>query len=218
VGVDLKKVSPRYTWAAQRQPPCTCMQLKACTPIHATVASTSRVCPPLMVEKQMETCIDPPLPCCVGRMYVQWREREHEASNELVATNLNVVAVLTQCRLVKFFLCLFMHAQPRLLNALVDYWHPDVEAFMLEGKSLVPTIEDIYFLTDLSRRGEPVNFQTFPVGPSKVSELIDEYCEAGMVWFLISFCVLWIMCAKMYLHVYVHDLFICGQDANLKCD
>jgi hypothetical protein len=32
------------------------------------------------------------------------------------------------------------------------------------------------------------------------------------------FCVLWIMCAKMYLHVYVHDLFICGQDANLKCD
>jgi hypothetical protein len=32
------------------------------------------------------------------------------------------------------------------------------------------------------------------------------------------FCVLWIMCAEMYLHVYVHDLFICGKDANLKCD
>ena len=32
------------------------------------------------------------------------------------------------------------------------------------------------------------------------------------------FCVLWIMCEKMYLHVNVHDLFICGQDANLKCD
>jgi hypothetical protein len=50
---------------------------------------------------------------------------------------------------------------------------------MLEGQSLVPTTEDIYFLTGLSRRGEPVNFQTFPAGPSKVSELIDEYCEAG---------------------------------------
>jgi hypothetical protein len=34
-------------------------------------------------------------------------------------------------------------------------------------------------LTGLSRRGEPVNFQTFPVGPSKVSELIAEYCVAG---------------------------------------
>jgi hypothetical protein len=51
---------------------------------------------------------------------------------------------------------------------------------MLEGKSLVPTTEDIYFLTSLSRRGEPVNFQTFPAEPSKVSELIAEYCEAGI--------------------------------------
>jgi hypothetical protein len=50
---------------------------------------------------------------------------------------------------------------------------------MLEGQSLVPTTEDIYFLTGLSRRGEPVNFQTFPAGPSKISELIAEHCEAG---------------------------------------
>jgi hypothetical protein len=50
---------------------------------------------------------------------------------------------------------------------------------MLEGQSLVPSTEDIYFLTGLSRRGELVNFQTFHVGPSKVSELVAEYCEAG---------------------------------------
>jgi hypothetical protein len=50
---------------------------------------------------------------------------------------------------------------------------------MIEGKSLVPTTEDIYFLTGLSRRGEPVNFHTFLARPSKVSELIEEYCEAG---------------------------------------
>jgi hypothetical protein len=72
-----------------------------------------------------------------------------------------------------------MRAQPRLLNALINYWHPDVEAFMLEGKSLVPTTEDIYFLTGLSRRGEPVNFRMFPAGPSKISKLIAEHCEDG---------------------------------------
>jgi hypothetical protein len=112
-------------------------------------------------------------------MYVQWREREHEAISELVVGDLNVMAMLMQCGLLKFFLCLFMRAQPRLLNALIDYWHPDVEAFMLEGKSLVPTTEDIYFLTSLSRRGEPVNFRMFPVGPSKISELIAKQREAG---------------------------------------
>ena len=66
-------------------------------------------------------------------MYVQWREREHKAANELVVADPNVMAVLTQCGLVKFFLCLFMCTQPRLLNALVDYWHPDAKAFMIEG-------------------------------------------------------------------------------------
>ena len=50
---------------------------------------------------------------------------------------------------------------------------------MLEGKSLVPTTEEIYFLTGLSRRGEPINFRTFPSGPHNISELIGIYCEVG---------------------------------------
>jgi hypothetical protein len=112
-------------------------------------------------------------------MYVHWREREHEAANEAAAADPNIMAALTQCGMVKFFLCPFMRAQPRLSNALVDYWHPNAEAFMIEGQSLVPTTEDIYFLTGLSRRGESVNLQTFPTGPSRVSELIAEYCVAG---------------------------------------
>jgi hypothetical protein len=48
-----------------------------------------------------------------------------------------------------------------------------------EGQSLVPMIEDIYFFTGLSRRGEPINFRTFPSRPHNISELIGLYCEAG---------------------------------------
>jgi hypothetical protein len=44
---------------------------------------------------------------------------------------------------------------------------------------LTPTTEYIYFLTGLSRRGEPVNLHTFPTGARKVSQLIAEYCVAG---------------------------------------
>jgi hypothetical protein len=98
---------------------------------------------------------------------VHWREREHEAANEAVAADPNVMAVLTQCGLVKFFLCPFMRAQPRLLNALVDYWHPDAEAFMIEGQSLTPTTKDIYFLTGLSRRGEPSTYRLFLRGRAR---------------------------------------------------
>jgi hypothetical protein len=54
-------------------------------------------------------------------MYVHWREREHEEVSELVEEDPNVVATLMQCGLLKYFLCPFMRAHPRLLNALVDY-------------------------------------------------------------------------------------------------
>jgi hypothetical protein len=67
-----------------------------------------------------------------------------------------------------------MRAQPRLLNTLVDYWHPDVEEFMIEGQSLTPMIEDIYFLTGLSRRGEPINLCTFPPGPFNIEDYIRD--------------------------------------------
>jgi hypothetical protein len=72
-----------------------------------------------------------------------------------------------------------MREQPRLLNALDDYWHTDAEAFMIEGNSLNPTTEDIYFLTGLSRRGERVNLWTFPPRPFNIKDYINMYCEDG---------------------------------------
>jgi hypothetical protein len=50
---------------------------------------------------------------------------------------------------------------------------------MLEGQSLTPTTEDIYFFTGFSRRWEPVNFRTFPFWPLNIEELIGLHCEAG---------------------------------------
>jgi hypothetical protein len=71
-----------------------------------------------------------------------------------------------------------MRAQSRLFNALVEYWHPDAKDFMLEGQSLTPMIEDIYFLTGLSRRGELVNLRTFPPRHFNIEDYIWMYCEA----------------------------------------
>jgi hypothetical protein len=50
---------------------------------------------------------------------------------------------------------------------------------MLEGQSLTPMTEDIYFLTGLSRRREPVNLRMFPSGPHNIVELIGLHCKAG---------------------------------------
>jgi hypothetical protein len=71
-----------------------------------------------------------------------------------------------------------MTAQHRLLNTPVDYWHPDAEMFMIEGKSLTPMTQEIYFLIGLSCRGEPVNLRTFPPQPFNIEDYIRMHCEA----------------------------------------
>jgi hypothetical protein len=99
-------------------------------------------------------------------MCIHWRERAHEDIDILVEDDPIAIVALKHCGLWKFFKCPFMRAQLELLNALVEYWHSDEKAFMLEGQSLSPTTKDIYFLTDLSRRGQPVNLRNFPMGLS----------------------------------------------------
>jgi hypothetical protein len=54
-------------------------------------------------------------------MYFNWREREHEDIDVLVEEDPAANDTLKQCGLWKFFQCPLMRAQPRLLNALVDY-------------------------------------------------------------------------------------------------
>jgi hypothetical protein len=112
-------------------------------------------------------------------MYVNWREREHEEINFLVSEDPAAIIVLSQCGLLKLFQCSFIRAQPTLINALIDYWHPDAERFMLEGHSLNPTTEDIYFLTGLLRRGDPVNLHTFTPGLHNIEDFIRLHCEVG---------------------------------------
>jgi len=88
------------------------------------------------------------------------------------------ITTLKQCGMWKFFQCPFMRAQPRLLNHLNEYWNLDVEEFILERQSLVSMTKDIYFLTILSRRGDPVNLKTFPPGPYAIAHYIATYSEA----------------------------------------
>jgi hypothetical protein len=65
-----------------------------------------------------------------------------------------------KCVMYKIFQIGGIQAQKILLNLLIDYWHRDVEAFMLSGKSLTIIIEYIYFIIGLYRRGEVSNLTT----------------------------------------------------------
>ena len=64
---------------------------------------------------------------------------------------------------------------------LVDYWDPDSESFQIDGMSLTIEVEDIYFITRLSRRGEVVNLRSHrPGGGLTIEEYIVVYCYLDM--------------------------------------
>ena len=67
---------------------------------------------------------------------------------------------LRRCGLYKFWCLGGLRAKPGLLQMLVDYWDPDSESFRIDGMSLTIEVEDIYFITGLSRRGEVVNLHS----------------------------------------------------------
>ena len=86
-----------------------------------------------------------------------WREREHEEVDEAAILHLPTQRVLKACCLYKFGAISGMRAQVELLTWLVDRWHVEDQCFFIGGHRLEIELEDIYFLTGLSKRGEHIS-------------------------------------------------------------
>jgi hypothetical protein len=109
-------------------------------------------------------------------MVLEWREREHEDDNSIAENHPQTIASLRDCGLLKYFCILGMRAQVRLLEHLVRMWHLDQQVFNVGSHTLTIDIEDIYFLTGLSRWGSHVILTVSRRGGMKMSEYFQEYC------------------------------------------
>ena len=79
--------------------------------------------------------------------------------------------------LLNFYRTSNMRAQVRLLETLVNLWDHDLSLFDLQGETLEICVEDMYFITGLSRKGMPVNLEgTGRDGdPMSVQDYVDTY-------------------------------------------
>ena len=84
-------------------------------------------------------------------MVLEWREREHGDVEEAVQVDIMAQQELRACGLYKFWCLGSLRAKPRLLQLLVDYWDLESETLQIDGMSLSIDVEDIYFITGLSR-------------------------------------------------------------------
>ena len=93
-------------------------------------------------------------------MSIKWREREHEAVDDRVLENLEAEEAQRNCGLLKFFMCPSLHSQHDVLQLLISYWDVDLAAFCIDDEVLHLEVEDIYFITGLSRRGAVVDMNS----------------------------------------------------------
>ena len=109
-------------------------------------------------------------------MVLEWREREHGDVEEAIQGDLIAQQALRACGLYKFWCIGGLRAKPILLQMLLDYRDPDSESFHIDGMSITIEVEDIYFITRLSRWGEVVNLRSRgPEGGLTIDEYIFVY-------------------------------------------
>ena len=114
-------------------------------------------------------------------MVLEWRECEHGDVEETLRANLMAQQSLHACGLYKFWCLGGLRAKPGLLQMLVDYWDPDLESFQIDGMFLTIEVEDIYFITGLSRRREVMKLRSGgPGGGLTIDEYIAVYCYLDM--------------------------------------
>ena len=109
-------------------------------------------------------------------MVLEWREMEHEEDNSIARNHPPTISALRNCGLLKYFCIPGMRAQIRLLEYLVHMWDPDQHVFHVGVHTLSLDIEDIYFLTGLSRRGYYVSLTGSKGGGLLMSEYLRLHC------------------------------------------
>jgi len=112
---------------------------------------------------------------------IEWKERVHEVVEMEALHNPMCIQALTNCGLLKFFPTHNMRKQVGFLDRLVHMWDLDLQVFQVGNHVLEIEIEDIYFITRLSKWGTPV---VMSGQRSDVEHTIDHYilqhCVARM--------------------------------------
>ena len=112
-------------------------------------------------------------------MVVTWRECKLEEEDMVALHDPSTVTALRNYGLLKFFHISSMRQQINLLQYFLDAWDPTNQVFHIRGKSIPLTVEDIYFLTGLSRCGAPLSLSGFTHGGESMRDYIHRYCREG---------------------------------------
>ena len=107
---------------------------------------------------------------------VIWKDRKHDNDYAFAIRNTGCIAALRDCGLLNFFCTPIMVSHEHLLDHILRMWNPEQQYFEVGAHVLTIEVEDIYFLTGLSRQGTPIYLIGSHGGDITTQELINHHC------------------------------------------
>ena len=89
---------------------------------------------------------------------VIWKERQHDNNDAFAEQKEGCITELRDCILLNFFCTPSMVSHEQLLENILWMCNLEQQYFEVGDHILIVEVEDIYFLTCLSRRGAPIFF------------------------------------------------------------
>ena len=110
---------------------------------------------------------------------LEWREREHRDDDDNALQDVDILNALKQCGLLKYFMAQCMRKLVALLEMIMGMWDINDQALDVGPHIFKLEIKDIYFLTELSKRGDPLVLGSHREIDFSIEDYIAEYCREG---------------------------------------
>ena len=108
---------------------------------------------------------------------VIWKERTHDNDDAFAQRKAGCIVALQDYGILTFFWTPSMVSHERLLEHIPWMWNPEQQYFKVGAHILIVEVEDIYFLTGLSRWGAPISLTSSHGGDITTREIIDHHCS-----------------------------------------
>ena len=118
--------------------------------------------------------------CVIDRMpQVLWREREIlDDIMTIVREDRQVRSMLGLFGFLKFAQVPMIRSAALLLNRLVSFWEPDIQAFRVQGERVDLTLTDVYFLKGLPCLGRVADTQPRVSADINMDNMLERFCGA----------------------------------------
>jgi hypothetical protein len=110
---------------------------------------------------------------------LEWKERENELDDVASLKSPSARAMLSNCGLLKYVKVQKMKKEVLLLEHMIGLWNIAKKVFQMGTQLLNIELEDVYFITGLSKRGAPIVLTVQWVLPAPMDEYLANHCVPG---------------------------------------